>query len=153
MNTVWAGILAMLESMTNWAERHRHSPVIYMWAREATRGKSHPRDKVRALVDELHKRSRLAPDPSLTETIDPLDLLTSERALDADDACLLIATLALSLNIPCQFVAARYGQSWTCWLSCEFGHEQWEIVDPVGDKPAREPDETVLGPVPGQSRG
>jgi hypothetical protein len=71
--------------------------------------------------------------------------LTGHGALDADDACAIVAALAMSVGVRCRLVAVRYGQSWTCWVAYKVG-DHWENVDPLRQRPDREPDEVVTGP-------
>jgi hypothetical protein len=91
------------------------------------------------------------PDPVGIE----VPLLMEPPSRDADDACLLTAALLLSAGIRCRFVAARFDRSWTCLVDYETGNgppeaadRQWETV-PLGERVNREPDERVVGPIPG----
>ena len=93
-------------------------------------------------MSELHRHAVSVPTPIDAETFTvpfindpgvdraPLSTDTVVVPFDADDACLFLATLAMSVGIRCRFVAARYGQSWTCWVAYEVG-DHWETVDPL----------------------
>lgn len=145
-----AGIDVVLEEMTAAAERDCEVPIARTLAGFLTDREPGVGDKVRALVDELHRRFRLAPDPAGREAL--ASPLATDEPVDADGACLFVATLAMSVGIRCRFVAARYGQSWTCWLAYEDGEDRWVTVDPLRRRPERGPDEGVLGRVAGRVR-
>lgn len=139
------GVEQTLRALSSSAWRDRLDPVVHSWSCRVTGPEANRHDKVRVLVDEVHKRSRIA--PNHRETMDSVGMLLTEHALDADEACLLVASAAMSVGIPCQFVAERYGQSWTCRLSYLVG-DAWHSVDPLRQNPPHAPDETVYGPVP-----
>jgi len=121
------GIETTLRALTNSAWQARLYSSVHSLAIELTAPEERREGKVRALVDDLDRR------------FPPGD------SLDADDACVFVASLAMSVGIPCRLVAVRYGHSWTCWLQYEAGL-LWETIDPLRQKPDREPDEQVLGP-------
>lgn len=79
----------------------------------------------------------------------PSRLLSGGRVppLDADDACMLLAALATSVGVRCRIVGARYGRAWTCWVAYAVG-DRWDIIDPLCQRPGREPDEVLWGPMP-----
>jgi hypothetical protein len=132
-----------LRALTNIAWQARLDPRVHRFAVNLTAPEERREGKMRALVDELHRRFVLAPDCH-RECLLPLTL-TPGASLDADDACVFVAAAAMSVGIPCRFVGARYGHSWTCWIQYEAGL-LWETIDPLRQKPNREPDEEVLGP-------
>jgi len=145
-----------LSQLTAVAWRDRMDPLVYQLARDLTDREASRQAKMRAIVDHLGRfQLGLQADPARTETITGTTslLLTglsgATTKVDADDACLFVATLAMSVGIRCRFVAARYDQSWTCWVAYEVG-DHWETVDPLRQRPARDPDEQVTGPVPGE---
>ncbi len=99
-----------------------------------------------ALVRELHHRAdSTLHDPSVPEA---LRVVGSDepipQPIDADDACLFVASCALSIGIPCRFVAQRYGQSWTVRLRYEVAG-QWETIDCMNQSTTRETDEEIVG--------
>jgi len=100
-------------------------------ALRSTAGLDSSRDKIRALVDDLHRATASG-------------RLIDGSFLDADDACLFVATSALCLGIPCRFIAERYGQSWTVRLGYEVDG-QWETIDCMNQVAMRKLDEKVVG--------
>ena len=65
--------------------------------------------------------------------------------MDADDACLFVASCALSIGIPCRFVARRYGgHTWTVRLGYKVAG-RWEIIDCTRQSADRIPDEEIVG--------
>ena len=160
-------IEAIIYTLTQRAWVDRADPTVYRWARHLTYPEVGRHDKVRAIVAEVRRQFRFPAgvDPATAETLSSArHLLDAGRAVDADDACLLLATAAMSVGIPCRFVAARYRHSWTCWVAYQVG-ERWQVVDPLlppptpeipGEPwewplPERKPDETVWGPPPWSS--
>jgi hypothetical protein len=143
------GVEKSLESLAQLAWRERLAPSTYRRARELTNSKISRKDKMEALVDELHRQFVLAPDPvKETITVRPPD----GASLDADDACLFVAAAAMSVGIPCRFIGVRYGHSWTCWLSY-YDAGRWETIDPLRQKrPDREPDEQVQVSLPKETK-
>ncbi len=125
-----------LHQLTAVAWRDRADWMVYQLARDLTGHEASPKQKVEAIVAEVHRKYGRF-DSSAVES------------LDADDACLFVATLAMSVGIRCRFVAARYDQAWTCWVAYEVG-DHWETVDPLRQRPERDPDELVMGPMPGE---
>ena len=138
-----------LRQLAALAWRDRLSPLIYAKARELTDRKSNRQQKMDAIVVELHRRYGFRPDPSEAETLDGSAHMRAghKPIIDADDACLVVAGLAMSVSIRCRFVAARYDQSWTCWVAYEVG-DHWETIDPLRQRPEREPDELLMGSMP-----
>ncbi len=148
-------MIELLRHLTALAWRDRLDPAVYKMARELTDREATRQQKVEAIVDSLHRRFQLArTDASEEETLaSPAQLLAAQRgALDADDACAIVAALAMSVGIRCRLVAVRYGYSWTCWVSYEVG-DHWETCDPLRQHPEHEPDQTVTGPIPGEGGG
>jgi len=144
-------MIDLLRHLTSIAGRDRLNPAVYKTARELTDCEATTQQKVEAIVDHLHRSFQLGrADASEEETMaSPAQLLASQRPVDADDACAVVAALAMSVGVRCRFAAIRYGQSWTCWVAYEVG-DHWEVVDPLRQRPEREPDEQVLGPIPGE---
>jgi len=143
------GIEWTLQSLTRIAWQSRLDPRVHMLARKLTDPEPRREDKMRVLVDELHRRFIPGVDPSTDETIAILP--PDGSTVDAEDACVFVAAAAMSVDIPCRLVAARYGHGWTCWVSYEAGII-WETIDPLRQKkPDREPDEQILGPYPKES--
>ena len=167
------GIKMTLELLARSAWLSRVVPRVQLLARDVTDVETGRADKMRALVDELHRRFVLAPDPPTQERsvmdlfdINKLDeqmrreidsVVNPRPSIDADDACVFVAAAAMSVGIPCRFVGVRYGSSWTCWLSFEVDspptasctkptpEPRWEMIDPLRQKkPDHEPDEQVL---------
>lgn len=145
------GIEFILRELTEVARHSRSSSSVCELAYRLTDREVSRQRKVGAIVDYMHRTYRVG-------CADPLDaemLATPERLLsgfagmvDADEACLFVLTLLSSVGIRCRLVGARYGQSWTCWVSYDVG-DRWETVDPLRQRPEREPDERVLGPIAG----
>ena len=146
------GIEITLQQLTRTCWKNRLDPAVYRFARRLTDREASRQAKMAALVAELHRTDHHAPSPVDSETMTvPLDAdRLAEVPLEADYACLFVASGAMSVGIRCRLVAARYGQSWTCWVSYEVG-DHWETVDPLRQRPERGPDEQVLGPIPGET--
>jgi hypothetical protein len=152
------GITQTLRNLTAVAWRGRLSQNVYKLARHITDREASCQAKVGALVDELHQHAQYIPSPADTGMFVPWSAdpgptppdPTSRCMIpfDADYACLFVATLAMSVGIRCRFVGVRYDQSWTCWVSYEVG-DHWDTIDPLRQRPERDPDERVVGPVPG----
>jgi hypothetical protein len=140
MSTI--GIKMSLEQLARIAEQSRLDPTVHHLARKLTDPEPSRQDKMRALVDELHRQSVIARRYETTDVA-----LGAMASLDADDACVFVAAAAMSVGIPCRFVGVRYGHSWTCWLRYEAGLI-WETIDPMRQKLDRDPDEQVMGPPP-----
>lgn len=144
-----------LHQLTEVAWRDRLDPLVYQLARDLTDREARRQEKVAAIVDHLGRfQVGRTADPARAETVAGATLLLTGlagTAVDADDACLFVATLAMSVGIRCRFVAARYDQAWTCWVAYEVG-DHWETVDPLRQRPERDPDELVMGPMPGEER-
>ena len=144
-----------LQALTQFAWRNRLDPKVHMLARKLTDPEASRQKKMEAIVAELHRRSVHIPSPADVETLAviPFDAAAGWQKpiemvpLDADDACAFVAAAAMSVGIRCRLVAVRYGQSWTCWVAYEVG-DHWETVDPLRARPAREPGEIVMGPMP-----
>jgi hypothetical protein len=141
----------MMKMLTRIAWERRLYLGVSMLAQKVTGPETGRKDKMRALVDELHRRFVLAPNPT-SEFIRPFDApFDAGATLDADDACVFVAAAAMSVGIPCRLVGVRYGRSWTCWISYEVDADSsWETIDPLRQKKlaGREPDEQVIGPNP-----
>lgn len=116
-------------------------PEIRELAKRLTDPFTNRREDMTAFIDELHRRFQYAADP-LDECVGPIPFKPGTR-IDADDACMFVAALAVSAGIPCRFVGARYGRSWTCFLEYQESHGSWTMVDPMRQSGIREPDELV----------
>jgi len=140
-----------LQALTRLAWCGRLDPKVYMLARKLTDREASRQAKMEAIVDHMHRQFQLGrqPDPVGAEALTGgyVDSI-AKQAFDADDACLYLASAAMSVGIRCRFVGARYGQSWTCWVDYEVGNH-WETIDPLRQRPDREPDERVTLPDPG----
>lgn len=66
----------------------------------------------------------------------------------------MLAAMAMSLGIRCRLIAVRYGHSWTCLVAYEDsdGSDRWTIVDPLRQRPERDPDETVTMSMPNERK-
>lgn len=135
-----SGIDLDTAALTRMAHLESIRPELTILAREATRYESSRSGKLRALA-ELQARFARGTEPPHIEEV------SSMTSSDADDVCLFVAAAALSLGIPCRFVAARYGQNWTCQLAYEIEGRwnQWVIVDRVAEWTTQVPDEEVTG--------
>lgn len=113
------------------ANAERETPARQELAREVAASGRDRADKVRLLVDELHRRFVYCPDPVGAEVIGPIPLEYGMVG-DVDDACLFLTRLARDLGIPCHIVAARYrGRCWTCFVAYQDEEGQWIGVDPL----------------------
>ena len=134
-----AGIEMSLQTLARTAQRDAANETaedFALWsirdlALRSTAGLVNHRDKMRALVDDLHRATASG-------------RLIDGSVLDADDACLFVATSALCLGIPCRFIAERYGQSWTVRLGYEVDG-QWETIDCMNQVAMRDLDERIVG--------
>ena len=158
------GIELTLQALTRIAWQNRLDPAVYQLARRLTDPEASRQKKMEAIVAELHRHAVRIPAPTDTETfatpfmadpgVDraPLDTDAVVVPFDADDACLFVASAAMSVGIRCRLIGARYGQSWTCWIAYEVG-DHWEIIDPLRQRSERrDPDEQVMGPLPDERR-
>lgn len=136
------GIKRTLHALIGLASQKRDDPRIHELALELTAREPNRDGKVRALVDEISRRFVYAPDPTKVEFIGPVPLTRGEM-IDVDDACLFVAALAMSVDIPCRIVGARYGYVktrsgrygfWTCILAYENEDGFWTAVDPLKQK-------------------
>jgi len=147
------GIEITLRALAARAEADRLDPEVHRWARRATDAAPDAHGKVRAIAEAMRSQFHVNYwDQVVMESENFVSLAklvaTSDVLIDAEDACLLVVATARSVGIPCQFVAVRYGQSWTCWLAY-FAAGEWHLFDPTSQRPDAEPDEKVFGPVPG----
>lgn len=84
--------------------------------------------KMRAIIDELHRRFVYMPDPIYNETLSLLDMARG-GSMDVDDACTTVAAMASSIGIKCRFVLASYRHAcWTVRLAYE-ADGAWTVVD------------------------
>lgn len=148
------GVEESLRTLADAAWRAHTHPNVYARARELTRDCKTRRQGVEAVADCVRRSISEPHGPDEPEMLSP-PLWVKSSSGEADDVCLLFATLLLSLDVRCRFVAARYGRSWTCLVDYETGdgtpeviHRQWETFDPVRRRPEQVPDERVEGPVP-----
>ena len=126
-----AGIEMTLQTLAHRAQRDSKEESVIRLAHEIIAGLNSPSDKVHAFVDELHHTTWFG-------------RLIDGSVLEADDACLFVASCALSIGIPCRFIAERYGQSWTVRLGYEVDG-QWETIDCMNQVAMRKLDEKVVG--------
>jgi hypothetical protein len=122
-----AGIEITLRHMVELAKRDARTSVSQKVVRELAVGKSTVEDKVQAVVNMI--KDRFVDSPG--------------AVVDADDAVSMAAAGCMILGIPCRVVGARFGQSWTSWLSY---HDEatWVDVDVLGGRrPDREPDQRI----------
>ena len=132
------GIRLSLQTLAETARRDS-SEQLRRLARDLTDAVPDIPGKVRALVDALH---RSEPEPVGVEHVSGA---RSVSVIDADDACLFVATAAHSLGIPCRFVAMRFGErSWTVRLRYEVDG-RWEEIDCMDQSTVRGPDEEIVG--------
>ena len=97
------------------AWRSRVEPRVYMKARKLRDCGVDRGDKILLILDELHRLFTYRPDP----TDEMIGLVQLEGgAMDADDACVLLMSLAMSVGIPCRIVGTRYrGYFCTCFVA------------------------------------
>ena len=93
--------------------------------------------KMRAIIDDLHRRFVYMPDPTHEEAALVLDMARG-GSMDVDDACTTVAAMASSIGIKCRFVLASYRHAcWTVRLAYE-ADGAWTVVDvlrqPWGNK-------------------
>ena len=124
-----AGIELSLQALARSAMARSKNEIFCRLAHEATADVNGIPQKMRALNDIFHR------------------LTGHESYMDADDACLNVATLALTLGIPCRFIAQRWAKhSWTVVLGYEVdGH--WEKIECTSPELAAtgEPHEEFFG--------
>ena len=149
------GIELTLNVLSDMAWRERNNLMVGRFARAMTRPEMSRPEKIEAIVDFMQRefyRIDQQHDPLEAEVIMGCGTLMGLAKLDADDASLLFAALAMSLGIRCRMVAARYGYSWTCWVACEEsdGSDKWTTVDPLRQRPERDPDDTVTVLMPNE---
>lgn len=155
MNNTRPRIETYLKQLANIAWQSRLDPRIHYLALQSTGPQTGRLSKMETLVGELHRRFVLAPDPAHSESINTQ--FETGDSLDVADACIFVAAAAMSVGIPCRIVGARYGQSWTCFVSYEvdppagasctepLATPRWETIDPLRQKrPDREPDELIV---------
>lgn len=84
--------------------------------------------KMRAIIDELHRRFSYRPDPAAYEYVRLLDM-DRGGSMDVDDACTTVAAMASSIGIKCRFVLGSYRHAcWTVRLAYE-ADGAWTVVD------------------------
>jgi hypothetical protein len=117
-------------------------------AAELTAPYLHRSSAVHLIIDELHRRFAYVADPLRSETIGPMPPFTGKFQGDVEDACLFVATLAMSIGIPCRFVMARYGQAWTLFVAYEREGGGWAIASPLRQEhvKVKDADELIMGP-------
>jgi hypothetical protein len=148
------GIELTLQGLSGAAWLGRLDTHVYAKMLKLTHDCVTRKQTVEAIASYVRTACSTPPDPSGIEAILP-PLLMEPPSKDADDVCLLTATLLLSAGVRCRFVAARFDRSWTCLVDYETDNgppeaadRQWETV-PIGEHVDREPDERVVGPIPG----
>jgi hypothetical protein len=135
-----------LDAMTRLAARSS----VQAFARKLTENEPTVHGKMRAIVDEIHRRFVYSPDP-VHETLGMLDM-DQGGSMDVDDACVTVAAMALSVGIKCRLVLASYRRS--CW-TVRVAYEEdgaWTVVDVL-----RQPwsdhlrfEQLIIGPVIGE---
>jgi len=150
MNLLPTGLVEAIKALNKAVEREHTKTAVRELAYKLTTGKPLRRDKLNAIIDELHRRCAYAPDPIRGEFV--LALLPDEppsaatrQPIDADDACYFVAALAASIDIECRFVLARYGRaSWTCFIAYENEEGLWQNINPLREKTEQVPNELVM---------
>jgi hypothetical protein len=140
------GVEDQLDAMTRLASR----ASVRDFTRKLTENEPDAHGKMRAIIDEIHRRFVYSPDP----THESFGLLEMDLggAMDVDDACVTVAAMALSVGIKCRLVLASYRRScWTMRIAYE-ADEAWTVVDVL-----RQPwsdhlrfEQLIIGPVIGE---
>ena len=126
------GIEAQLGALA--ALAWRKSPEVRVRAHALTDHGIDRQDKIRLIIDDLHRRFFYAPDP-VKESIHWPSSDDACNGVDVDDACLVVAAFAMSVGIPCRIVGARYRERcWTCFVAYEDEEGRWVGVDPLRQK-------------------
>jgi hypothetical protein len=113
-----------LDVMTRLAARAH----VQEFARKLTENELDAHGKMRAIIDDIHRRFVYAPDPTHAEFVGLLDM-DRGGSMDVDDACVTVAAMALSVGIPCRLVLASYRHScWTVRVAYE-ADGAWTVVD------------------------
>jgi len=124
------GIKSMLSALNEYAWRHRVDQKVHMFARKAADEGTDHGDKVRLIIEKLHRRFVYAPDP-VKEGITSLE----DGHGDVEDFCWFTAACAMSIGIPCRIVGARYNKRcWTCFVAYQDEKGYWTGVDPLQQK-------------------
>ena len=137
------GIDGSLRAIAIAAERAQATPEIQKIAQGVTTNATERAEKMRLIVDELHRRYTYAAD-HISEAVGPVPLLEGST-MDVDDACLFVAALAMSLGIRCRIVAARYERCWTCFVDYEAEDGGWVTIDPLRQRTQRAPEQWIVG--------
>lgn len=160
----YIGMEGSLQMLAALAWRYRADMHVHRLARGVCYGSRYGepgadrRARVERIVDELHRRFVYAPDP-INETVGLIssmlsDVVNCPTTGDVDDACLFVASLAMSVGIPCRFIAARYHKrSWTLRVAYEDEEGLWTVVDVLRQRTELFEnlvfEELMFGPVPG----
>jgi hypothetical protein len=147
---VSAGIRLSLELLSKQAMAYRLAPwtrkiVVPSLSGVGDTVVDRTRQRILDIIEVLHRQGA----PSLHAPSEALQVVGSEDTaehvpMDADDACLFVASCALSIGIPCRFVARRYNRSWTVRLGYEVTG-RWETIDCTRQSADRIPDEEIVG--------
>lgn len=138
----WPGIVRTLQALVDLAWRHRDEPRYGDLACSLTEKCENRLAKMEEIINELHRRFAYAADP-VKEHIGPVPFEPGGH-VDADEACLFVMTLAMSVEIPCRIVGARYGKArWTCFVAYQDETDTWNNVDPLRQRTDQVPNELV----------
>jgi hypothetical protein len=118
-----SGVEDQLDTMTRLAAQSS----VQEFARKLTEKEPDTHGKMRAIIDEIHRRFVYSPDP-IHESIGLLDM-DRGGSMDVDDACVTVMAMALSVGIKCRLVLASYRRScWTVRVAYE-ADGAWTVVD------------------------
>jgi hypothetical protein len=151
MNLFPTGLAKTIKALNIAVAREHTKTAVRDLAHKLTGDKPLRRDKLNAIIDELHRRCVYAPDPihgEMIRAILPDEAASADlrKPMDADEACYFVMVLAASAGIECRFVLARYGRcSWTCFVAYENEEGLWQNVNPLRQKTDQVPNELVMG--------
>ena len=135
-------IMRTLQALVDLAWRHRDEPRYRDLARSLAAKSPNRHTTMELIIDELHRGFAYAPDP-VKEYIGPVPFEPGVP-VDADEACLFVLTLAMSVEIPCRIVGARYRQAhWTCFVAFKDETDTWNTVNPLRTTTDQVPSEVV----------
>lgn len=113
--------MAFMTRLASWRAHVRD------FALKLTDGEPDVHGKMRAIIDELHRRFVYSPDP-IHEAMGLLDM-DRGGSMDVDDACMTVAAMASSVGIKCRFVLGSYKRAcWTVRVAYE-ADGAWTVVD------------------------
>ena len=135
-------VIRTLQALVDLAWRHRDEPRYRELAWSLTEKQPTRQAKMEEIIDELDRRFVYAANP-VKEVIGPVPFEPG-APVDADEACLFVMTLAMSIKIPCRIVGARYGKlRWTCFVSY-LDDDTWNNVNPLRQRTDQVPNELVV---------